>query len=91
MSLRDSFVARWPYFAGAAAILVLDQLTKLLAEDKLRGMPDSPLVAVLALARAQRAEGAGDEDARRAALDRAIRHYREAGESELAEQVARRL
>lgn len=44
MSLRGSLLVRWPYFALAAAVLGLDQLTKLLAEGRLRGEPAVELI-----------------------------------------------
>lgn len=44
MNWRAAFELRWPYFAMSLAILAVDQMTKVLAHEYLRGSPAMPIV-----------------------------------------------
>lgn len=44
MNWRAAFELRWPYFAMSLAILAVDQMTKVLAHEYLRGSPAVPIV-----------------------------------------------
>ena len=44
MNWRAAFAIRWPYFAMALAILAVDQMTKVLAHQYLRGAAAVPIV-----------------------------------------------